>query len=201
MKLLTNVCWLVVAVLISASVVGCKRNPGRITQIPGSHPGTVGDSAGTPLDTNPLASGTGTDSTVDSATGGLDASKLPLHQWTPSAEQPFTTDTVYFDFDKSNIKPSEVPKIEKVASAMKNYSGKALRIEGHCDERGTEEYNRALGERRALSVREYLVQQGVSAQLIDTISFGEDRPVVQGHTPEAWAKNRRGEFILLDPPK
>lgn len=201
MKLFTNICWLVVVVLISVSVVGCKRNPGRITKIPGSTPGAVGEGTGAPLDTNPLATGTDSGTMVDDATKGFNASSLPLEKWMPSAEQPFSTDTVYFDFDKSNIKPSEVPKIEKVAGAMRNYAGKALRIEGHCDERGTEEYNRALGERRALSVREYLVQQGVSAQLIDTISFGEDRPADPAHTPEAWAKNRRGEFILLDPPK
>ncbi|MBN2507671.1 MAG: OmpA family protein [Verrucomicrobia bacterium] len=154
-----------------------------------------------PLDTNPLASGVGSEGMVDEATGGIAASTVPLHQWTPSAEQPFATDTVYFDFDKSNIRPSEVPKILKVGSAMGSYAGKALRIEGHCDERGTEEYNRALGERRALSIREYLAQQGVSPQLIDTISFGEDRPADPGHNSEAWSKNRRGEFILLDPPK
>jgi peptidoglycan-associated lipoprotein len=76
-----------------------------------------------------------------------------------------------------------------------------LRIEGHCDERGTEEYNRALGERRALAAREYLVlQKGLDASLVDTISYGEDRPADTGHNEAAWSKNRRDEFILLKPP-
>lgn len=197
MKLITTVSWLVIAVVLSTSV-GCKRNPGRITKIPGSAPGAVGDESSAPLGTGGTGDGSGV-SSVDQPTGGIPASTI-LSQWTPSAEQPFKTDTVYFDFDKSNVKPSEVPKIEKVGAAMKNYAGKALRVEGHCDERGTEEYNRALGERRAQSVREFLVKQGVDAQLIDTISYGEDRPVDPGHTAEAWSKNRRAEFILLDPP-
>jgi peptidoglycan-associated lipoprotein len=74
-----------------------------------------------------------------------------------------------------------------------------LLIEGHCDERGTEEYNRALGERRALALREALAKAGVSPDRIRTISYGKDRPVNPGHDESAWAQNRRGEFILLHP--
>ena len=112
----------------------------------------------------------------------------------------FREQTVYFDFDKSAIKPSEVGKLQTVASKFKGMPGKALRIEGHCDERGTEEYNRSLGERRALAVREKLVSFGVEANLIDTVSFGEDKPVDPGHNESAWSQNRRGEIILLSPP-
>jgi peptidoglycan-associated lipoprotein len=72
-------------------------------------------------------------------------------------------------------------------------------VEGHCDERGTEGYNLSLGERRALAVRTYLVNLGISADRVYTISFGEARPAVDGHTEAAWSKNRRGEFILLLP--
>lgn len=202
MKRISSFSWLVVAVVVSVGVVGCKKKPGRLTVIPGQGAPLVGDGTGTPLDTTPMGPGTGVGEGVfDASTGGVGASSLPLHQWPASAEQPFLLDTVYFDFDKSNIRPSEVPKIEKVANGMKNYPGKALRVEGHCDERGTEEYNRALGERRALSVREYLVRLGMDHQLIDTISFGEDRPTDPAHNEAAWSKNRRGEFILLDPPK
>ena len=119
-------------------------------------------------------------------------------KWTPASEQPFASETVYFDFDKSNVKPSEIAKITRVANAMKNYPGKGVRIEGHCDERGTEEYNRALGERRALAIREHLVRMGVDARQTDTISYGEDRPKDPGHNDAAYAKNRRGEFILMN---
>ncbi len=114
--------------------------------------------------------------------------------------QTFAPQTVYFDFDQSNIRSSEVPKLEEVASQLKSMSGKALRVEGHCDERGTEEYNRALGERRALSAREYLVRLGVDPNKVVTISYGEERPDDPGHNQAAWSKNRRAEFILLSPP-
>ncbi|HEY3165808.1 MAG TPA: OmpA family protein, partial [Candidatus Binatia bacterium] len=91
-------------------------------------------------------------------------------------------------------------KLERVASEMKSaHAGKALRIEGHCDERGTEEYNRSLGERRAQSVREYLVRLGMNPTMIQTISMGEERPAVSGHDEAAWSKNRRGELVLLTP--
>ena len=70
----------------------------------------------------------------------------------------FKDQTVYFEFDKSTIKPGEISKLEEVVRRMKGFPGKALRVEGHCDERGTEEYNRSLGDRRALSIREKLVQ-------------------------------------------
>jgi len=72
-----------------------------------------------------------------------------------------------------------------------------MRVEGHCDERGTEEYNRALGERRALSIRDVLVQQGISPTRITTESWGEDRPATEGETESAFTENRRGEFVLL----
>jgi peptidoglycan-associated lipoprotein len=137
---------------------------------------------------------------------GLDStgSGVPLpsdkQSWVPAADQPFKGETVYFDYDKSTIKAGEVAKAERVASGIKALAGKALRIEGHCDERGTEEYNRSLGERRALAVRETLMRSGVDANLIDTISLGEDRPAEPGHNEAAWSKNRRGEFIVIEPP-
>jgi len=125
-----------------------------------------------------------------------------LANWVPSAEQPFKMDTVYFEYDKSTIKESEISKLERVANGMKGqYKGKGLRVEGHCDERGTEEYNRSLGNRRALSIREFLVRSGVSADMVDVVSYGEDRPVESGHTETAFSKNRRGEFVMLEPPK
>ena len=79
------------------------------------------------------------------------------------------------------------------------FQGKFLRIEGYCDERGTEEYNRALGDRRALSAREYLAKLGINPEDIQTISFGKDKPADPGHNAAAWAKNRRCEFVLLTP--
>lgn len=111
----------------------------------------------------------------------------------------FKANTVYFDFDRSAIKPSERSKIDAVANVLKSKPQTKVQIEGHCDERGTEEYNRSLGERRALAVREYLINTGIEANRIFTISYGEDRPADPGHNEAAWAKNRRAEFILLLP--
>jgi peptidoglycan-associated lipoprotein len=108
-------------------------------------------------------------------------------------------DTVYFDYDKSAIRASERAKVASVADYLKAHPEKTLIVEGHCDERGTDEYNRALGERRALSVREALISQGVSSDRITTTSWGKDRPAEIGHDEAAWSKNRRGAFVLVSP--
>ena len=99
------------------------------------------------------------------------------------------------------MKSGEKSKIQAVASYLQANPRNAVQVEGHCDERGTEEYNRALGERRALALREELVMLGVSPVRVDTVSYGEDRPADPGHTKEAWEKNRRGAFVLLTPPQ
>ena len=113
----------------------------------------------------------------------------------------FRNETVYFDFDRFAVKASEAGKLEKIADYFKQKQNSAnkLRVEGNCDERGTEEYNRSLGERRALSTREFLIKLGVGADRITTISYGEDKPADLGHDEAAWAKNRRAEFVLLKP--
>jgi peptidoglycan-associated lipoprotein len=83
-----------------------------------------------------------------------------------------------------------------MAEGMKANKGAVIQIEGHCDERGTVEYNLALGERRAQSVKNFLTQLGVEAARLSTISYGEEKPVVQGHAEDAWVKNRRAEFVV-----
>jgi len=114
----------------------------------------------------------------------------------PRDREIFKTDTVHFDYDSSVIKADEKTKVAAVAEYIKAHLGDAIEIEGHCDIRGTEEYNRSLGERRALALREELIQLGVEASRIDTVSYGEDRPVDTGHDDAAYKKNRRGEFLL-----
>ncbi len=104
--------------------------------------------------------------------------------------------TVYFDYDKSDIKPEYQPVLEGIAQWMKDNAKRQLLVEGHCDDRGTNEYNLALGERRALSVRRYLVGLGVHPDRVRTISYGEEKPADPGHTEEAWAMNRRAEFKI-----
>jgi len=103
---------------------------------------------------------------------------------------------VLFDYDSARIRPSEESKLEAVAAYLKANPGKLV-IEGHCDERGTAEYNRALGERRALAARDELVKLGIDASRISTISYGSERPADPGHDEAAWAKNRRCEFVAV----
>lgn len=206
MKLEKLVKLLAITVMICSTVVGCK-SPQRLTPLPGrGQSGPVGDSGpGRAIEpVSPIRTDESVNARPTSVVppGGGATTSLPLASWGAAADQPFKRDTVYFDYDKSVVKASEVSKVERVASAMKSgqYAGKAIRIEGHCDERGTEEYNRSLGERRALAIREKLVVLGLDPQMIDTISYGEDRPVDPGHNEAAWSRNRRGEFVLLEPP-
>ena len=103
---------------------------------------------------------------------------------------------VYFAFDSYALPPSEVAKIEQVAQHLQQNATHVVVIEGHCDERGSNEYNLALGENRAQSVRSHLVSLGVSADRIQTRSYGEEKPAVTGTGEEVWHLNRRGEFAL-----
>jgi peptidoglycan-associated lipoprotein len=104
---------------------------------------------------------------------------------------------VYFDYDSSQINESERAKIETVADHLKKNAAGGVIVEGNCDERGSREYNLALGERRALAVRAYLINLGIDGARIQTKSYGKERPVAMGHDEESWAKNRRGEFVLF----
>jgi peptidoglycan-associated lipoprotein len=104
---------------------------------------------------------------------------------------------VFFDFDKSAIKPqAEVALMKKLAVLRANPNVR-IRIAGHADERGSVEYNRALGQRRAEAAKAFLVNFGISGSRITTVSFGEDRPLETGHNEDAWAKNRRDEFTVV----
>jgi peptidoglycan-associated lipoprotein len=121
-----------------------------------------------------------------------------LEGMTPDREA-FKAYAVYFDFDRAAIRTGEQSKLESVAKVLKGQNNTKVQIEGHCDERGTEEYNRSLGERRALAAREYLLRLGLESSRVYTITYGEDKPANPAHNEEAWGKNRRDEFILYLP--
>lgn len=108
----------------------------------------------------------------------------------------FMTERVYFDFDKSVLKLEAQALLKKKAEWLKANSNAKLLIEGNCDERGTAEYNLALGERRAESAKKFLVDLGIDAKRISTISYGEERPMDPRHTEDAWAKNRNDGFVI-----
>ena len=107
--------------------------------------------------------------------------------------------TIHFAYDRSDIRSSEKANLAAVAQALSSDPNTKLLVEGNCDERGTEEYNRSLGERRALAAREALAKLGVDPMRVETRSFGKDKPVDPGHDESAWAKNRRDDFVLLHP--
>ncbi len=108
----------------------------------------------------------------------------------------FAPETIYFDFDDYTIKPEAQEKLSALAQNMKSATGSVVQVEGHCDERGSNEYNLALGERRAQSVKDYLVNLGVEAGRLSTISYGEEKPVADGHNESAWGQNRRAQFVM-----
>ncbi len=104
---------------------------------------------------------------------------------------------VYFDFDSSEVRADQVSRIELDADFMKKNQQLKIRIEGNCDPRGTSEYNMALGERRALSAKKYLMNLGVDDKQLSTISFGEERILLHGQDELAWAQNRRDDFVIV----
>jgi len=104
---------------------------------------------------------------------------------------------IYFDFDKYFLRSEAKETLAKNAEYLKANLSVKIKIEGHCDERGTVEYNLALGEKRARSAMEYLINLGIEPKRISIISYGKERPVDPGHNEEAWAKNRRDEFVII----
>jgi len=206
MKLNKFTSLLVIGLIASVAATGCRKKPIAVTDIPGSRTGTkvvttpvvaVPDMpAGNPIKPveNPVATPN------PEATNGTPSNPADLHKgWIEDAVA-LKAETVYFDFDSSVIKASEKPKAAAVADYLKANKGKAVRVEGNCDERGTEEYNRSLGERRALALREELIRLGIGPTEVDTISYGKDKPAAQGRDEAAWKLNRRDDFIVLSPP-
>lgn len=208
------------AALAIAFTPGCRRKAKEpITPIPGARTGDASGRIGNP----PPGIGGGSDSVrplsqAGTVGDGSDASGSGVSQRNISPNEniglgsgpidpsmfdsdrsQFAANVVYFDFDSAILKVSEKGKLSAVVSYLKANANVAVQIEGHCDERGTEEYNRSLGERRALAIREELALEGVDPNRVVTISYGEDRPAVAGSNESAWSKNRRGEFVLLRP--
>jgi peptidoglycan-associated lipoprotein len=175
--------WAAVALCIAALMsVGCAKKQTVKSE------GAQAPSAGAP-------------SGVTEAPVKEEPAPVPVAPATPpgiavTEERPSQFDDVRFDFDKSEVKEDGRKTCQTVAAFMKKNPGAKLLIEGHCDERGTSEYNLALGERRATAVMTYLVSLGVPKAALSTVSFGEEKPLDPGHDEGAWAKNRRAHFVL-----
>jgi peptidoglycan-associated lipoprotein len=120
-------------------------------------------------------------------------------QITPGSDRDFIVnvgDRVFFDFDKFNVRNDQRATLEKQAAWLKRYPQVQVTVEGHADERGTREYNLALGERRANSAKDFLVAQGVAANRVRVISYGKERPVALGHDEASWSQNRRAVTVI-----
>jgi peptidoglycan-associated lipoprotein len=113
---------------------------------------------------------------------------------------PSALESIYFDFDESALRPDALDTLSRDLTTLQRFGDARIEIQGHCDERGTNDYNLALGERRAMAAQRWLTAHGVAETRIRTVSFGEERPIDRGHDEEAWWKNRRDEFYLSRAP-
>lgn len=162
--------WGLVILLVALLAVGCSgtKMGGELSQDQnGSTPGTTGQNGGE-------------GESADRGTVDRDATGLRV---------------INFDFDKYDLREDARRALDYNAEILRANSGWQIMIEGHCDERGTNEYNLALGERRAKAAKDYLVRLGIDAERIAVISYGEERPKSMAHDEESWAQNRRAEFV------
>jgi peptidoglycan-associated lipoprotein len=196
MKINKTIYALAFTLAITLASTGCRHQPVGITHIPSTTPPPVPEENN--INTMPMP-----------ANGQVGENQMPpgtiptangwdLSQYNQDRDA-LAADTIHFAFDSAVIRDDDQPKLQAVAEAMAADPNAKLLIEGNCDERGTEEYNRSLGERRSLAAREALSKLGVDPMRVRTISYGKDKPVDPGHDEQAWAQNRRDDFVLLHP--
>jgi peptidoglycan-associated lipoprotein len=201
--MLTRCSHFVFSFLLVAAVAlsGCAKRPATTQAAAPAPTGAATSTAAPPSSGTATAQPTTPGGGSGATTGGGTATPAPA----PTAPaRPVPKDfaavadlvDVFFDFDKYDIRPADAKTLDANAGWLKSNPNHLVLIEGHCDERGTNEYNLALGERRAKSTMNYLVSQGVQANRITIISYGEERPQCTEHTEACWAKNRRAHFLV-----
>ena len=174
------------AVVMAAVSIGCKKTPPAVTTEPEPPAVTQTEPPAEPVKEAPMKP-------------AVEEKPAPVKRM--SAEEynrQGILKTVYFDFDKFEVRPDQRQAMQQNAEKLQqgDLAKFSILIEGHCDERGTSEYNMALGDRRANATKQYLINLGVPASRIRTISYGEERPGDPGHNEQAWARNRRAELVL-----
>lgn len=184
---------LMMVVLVAISIVGCQTTGQEMDTDP-----SLGDDQ---MQTD----GTGSDLTDSDATrldGSDGTSLIPIVEEPMTAQQmldepgsPLANRTIYFDFDSAKVTEDSLALLEAHGNFIASNGGVSVRLEGHTDERGSREYNIALGDRRAQSVRQILLFQGASVDQLDTVSYGEEQPAMLGHNEDSWSKNRRVELV------
>lgn len=177
-----NVKYRVAALLLALPIAAgaCKKKP--VAVVPDPEPVTA------PVSVNPPA--------VDNSAAEAAARADAIRRATEAARA-VLLQAVYFDYDSDELRSDARATLDEKLRVLNANSAVRLRIEGHTDERGTDQYNIALGRRRADQAKRYLTDRGVDAMRIETMSFGRERPAASGSNEEAWAQNRRGEFVLI----
>ncbi len=179
----------VVAVALSFAVSGCKYGKANTGAGGGASDGSgLGNADGTEIST----------SIEDNQEGLLSDAGVGVRPFEEYCTRCTDVDfaPIYFGFDSTVLPQGEVGKIDEVAQHLGSHADRVVVIEGNCDERGSNEYNMSLGENRAGTIRNYLVQSGIDASRIQTRSFGEEKPAIVGNDESAWSRNRRGEFVI-----
>jgi peptidoglycan-associated lipoprotein len=186
---------LVIALALTLVGTGCRKKPVGVTDLKNRQT-RVGDSTGMtdggtiPFE-NPI---------IDGGTGSTPLStKFSNPDDFNQDRATFAANKVHFEYDSSVVKSSERVNLEAVAAYMTGNPSVGVLVEGHCDERGTEDYNNSLGERRATALRDALIGMGVNPEHIVTRSYGEYKPIATGQDESAYKQNRRGEFVVLTP--
>ncbi len=186
---------LVIALALTMAGTGCRKKPVGVTDLKnkqyrvgdGEMPGGGRITDGQPtIDTTGFGTEQKPKDFIAAGNFNVNATALAAH-------------IVHFDYDSSVIKSNEKGNVQAVADYLTSNASVGLRIEGHCDERGTEGYNDSLGDRRALALRDAVLALGVSADRVITLTFGERKPVAQGQDEASYRQNRRGEFMVLEP--
>jgi peptidoglycan-associated lipoprotein len=203
MKLNKMILPLALALVATMATTGCRHSTTKTTKLPGMRVPGAGDTelSGTkpvdPFAGDPNAANNGVKGNDITSTGIRQNEDLKDLSKFNQDRATLAADTAHFQYDSAVVRDNEQAHLAHVAQALSSDSSAFLLIEGHCDERGTEEYNRALGVRRADALREALAHNNVDAQRITTISYGKDKKIDFGTSDAAHAKNRRGEFVLL----
>jgi len=174
-----SVLLLVATLCLTVGLVGCKGNGDTPISTPGGNDGPTG---------NNVEEGPGNREALPPLTSE-ELDRILFDVNSDSRLQP-----VYFDYNSFDIRAGALDTLRVNAATIKKYPGRIIMVHGHCDERGTQDYNLALGEKRAQATRAHLINLGVSGDRIITVSHGKEQPAAAGHTEAAWAKNRRCEF-------
>jgi len=187
---------IVTLAVTTLAVAGCKKKP-PVAFPPAAGGPTAPSGGGNPPPPQPVPPQPPviTDNPAVTSTSGKDLNSMAIDDINKPENSPLKP--IYFLYDSDEIDDASKKILEANASVLKQYSTWVITVEGHCDERGTAEYNLALGDRRALSAKNYLMSLGIAADRLRTVSYGKEFPFDPGHEEGAWSKNRRAHFMLV----